>query len=198
MTLVDCLQSKGMSEDEIMACAECLGKTLDDLEEGIMCLDLEEVGYCDDVIFCEVTAKACNNKCTDKITTATACIIYSSGCGYAFKSECLSGDNNPDPSENPCSDYVMTLVDCLQSEGMSEDEITACTECLGKTLDYLEEGTMCLDLEEAGYCDDVVSCEVMATACNNKCTDEITTATACIIYSSGCGYAFDSECLSGI
>jgi hypothetical protein len=47
-------------------------------------------------------------------------------------------DNDPDPSESPCSDYVMTLVDCLQSEGMSEDEITACVEYLGKTLDNLE------------------------------------------------------------
>ena len=107
-------------------------------------------------------------------------------------------EDDSDPSEDPCSDYVMTLVDCLQSEGMNEDEIKACVECLRKTFMDLEEGTMCLDLEEVGFCDDVVSCEVTATACNNKCTDEITTATACIICSSGCGYAFKSECLSGI
>jgi hypothetical protein len=108
-------------------------------------------------------------------------------------------DDDPDPSENPCSDYVMTFVNCLQSKEMSEDEITACTECLSKTLEDLEVGTMCLDLEEVGYCDDVVSCEDTAMACNNKCTDEITTAVACITYYNGCvDYKFESECFSGI
>jgi hypothetical protein len=61
---------------------------------------------------------------------------------------------------------------------MSEDEITACIECLNKAIEDLEEGTKCLDMEEVGYCDDVVSCEVTATACNNKCTDELTTSMA--------------------
>ncbi len=108
-------------------------------------------------------------------------------------------DNNPDPSESPCSDNVMTFVNCLQSKEMSEDENMACTECLRKTIEDLEVGTMCFDFEEVGYCDDVVSCEVMATVCNNKCTDEITTAMACITYYGGCySYQFESECLSGI
>jgi hypothetical protein len=81
-----------MSEDEIAACAKCLSKTIEDLEEGTMCLDMEEVGYCDNVISCEVTATACNNKCTDKITTNMACITIYNGCvDYKFKSKSLSG-----------------------------------------------------------------------------------------------------------
>lgn len=106
-------------------------------------------------------------------------------------------DDDDDPSESPCSDDIMTYAYCLRSEGMSEDQITACAVCLDEAISDLEEGTMCLDLEEVGYCDDVFSCE--ANECNNECTDEITTAQACIAYYSGCTQdEFNSECLSGI
>jgi hypothetical protein len=94
-------------------------------------------------------------------------------------------------------DYIRAYANCLQSEGMSDDEITACHTCLGEAINDLTNMTECSQFNEVGYCYDVVSCEV--TACNNKCTDEINASEGCLSYYAGCVHnQFESECLSGI
>ncbi len=60
----------------------------------------------------------------------------------------------------------------------------------------IPDETMCDELKEVGYCDDVVSCE--NTKCSkNECAVQIEMAQACILHYLGCAnYQFATECLN--
>lgn len=98
---------------------------------------------------------------------------------------------------SPCATYVIEYKNCLASDGMSDDDIDACGDCLDEALNDISDETMCDELKEDGYCDDVVSCE--DTECNNECTEQIERAQGCILHYAGCThYQFATECINGM
>jgi hypothetical protein len=191
---VECLESGGMSEDDIVACVNCVNDAWP--EDETMCDELEEVDYCDNVKSCEDSA--CNNLCTDLIDSEEACYIHEAGCDEnQYASECLSGDVPDSEPSHPCESKIVEAGDCLKSGGMSTDELDDCAICLDETLNDIPSGTMCDELNEVGFCGDVVSCE--EGACDNLCIDEIDAAQACFTDNAGCtNNQFETECLSGM
>ena len=59
--------------------------------------------------------------------------------------------------DDPCIYFGQVLGDCLRSNGESDDEVDDCADCIdGAMASY--NGTICGELEEAGFCKDVQSC----------------------------------------
>jgi hypothetical protein len=106
-------------------------------------------------------------------------------------------DGSDSEHSHPCAFYVVDYADCLKSGGMSTDEVYDCTICLDEVINDIPSDTMCDELNEAGSCVDVVSCE--EATCDNLCFDKIDATQACFANYAGCTHnQFETECLSGM
>jgi hypothetical protein len=86
----DCLLSNGMSGEEARTCATCAWNVWKDIE-WILCLSLEEEGFCKEVLTC--WDEYCHNVCSDERIDATGCMLHYDGCDdNEFKIECMSGN----------------------------------------------------------------------------------------------------------
>ena len=103
--------------------------------------------------------------------------------------------DDDDDCDDPCIYFGQVLGDCLRSNGESDDEVDDCADCIdGAMASY--NGTICGELEEVGFCQDVQSCA--DDACHNDCSDEMHVYVACYVNWSCKGPAYNDECISGI
>jgi len=215
-----CLQDEGMTDEEISACAECLDDAWEDVDVGTSCLDLNEVGYCEDLENCKDTTCTSNksqssSSCWDDAMDAVRCIVENDGCDEsAFESECFSSNTNndepntdddplpnpdtdpfdPDADDDPCFEYIKAQDDCLLSEGMSGEDAFVCVNCVWNAWKDIE-WILCLALEEEGFCAEVLNC--WETNCNNLCYDEAIERAGCLLHYGGCDdNEFERECIT--
>jgi hypothetical protein len=99
-----------------------------------------------------------------------------------------------------CDTYAVKLSDCLISEeGKTYEEAVQCFRCITNANDdYLQNGFMCADLKETGYCDTIEFCKKRVF--ENECTTEIDNWLSCHIVYAGCDEedSYQSACLDGI
>ena len=76
--LGDCLRSAGEIEIYVETCFGCLDAAWNDVDVGTPCLDLQEVGYCDDIQTCWETK--CHMNCAAETNDFLDCIVTNAGC----------------------------------------------------------------------------------------------------------------------
>jgi hypothetical protein len=84
----DCLLSEGMSGEDAFVCVNCVWNAWKDIE-WILCLALEEEGFCAEVLNCWETN--CNNLCYDEAIERAGCLLHYGGCDdNEFERECIT------------------------------------------------------------------------------------------------------------
>ncbi len=118
------------------------------------------------------------------------------------KTAIVDGIHNPlfplirQEPEKPCSDDQSKFGMCLQSEGMSNDEVSACNGCIQQALlDHTLGG--CSLYHVYWYCSKYQNCkETMCTKeFTTSCWDEAIEMIGCVLEYNGCDKSeFESEC----
>ena len=76
---------------------------------------------------------------------------------------------------------AVILGDCLRSAGEIEIYVDMRFGCIDAAWNDADVGTLCLDLKEVGYCDDIQNCwETM------ECAAEMNDLLDCIVTNAGC------------
>jgi hypothetical protein len=86
--LGDCLRSWGEIETYVEMCFGCLDAAWNQVAVGTLCLDLKEVGYCDDQQICWSTK--CHGWCASEVNDYLDCVVTDAGCTDSeFWTECI-------------------------------------------------------------------------------------------------------------